>query len=806
MRFLSYLTTLLIAVLLAACGGGGGSAGTVAGGPTPLAMFSTVPDGLTLVAGSNGNFSIGGGVAPFSAVSNNTAVVNAAVSGTALIIGGVSPGTATVTIRDSVGTALTVTVNVNTGSTRPLFTTAPASITLTPGLLGAQTYLVGGGAKPYLTPSSSNAAVASVTLSADGSLTLTGLASGTSNITIMDSLGATLTLAVTVPTVPTVPLFTTAPSPVTLAIGSSTQYAVGGGSLPYTSATSSNTGVAVATLGTNSVTIDALAAGNANVVVRDNAGGTTTIQVIVSTAATTPLFSTAPSPITVAIGTSPQYTVGGGTPPYTVTSSNLSVSTVTQNTATHVITINGLSAGSAVVAVRDGAGTVLPISVTVPPASAVPLFTTAPANVTVAVGAHPQFDIGGGTGPYSASSSNVSFVTASVQNSTKLQIDGIAAGSASVVVRDSLGASVPITVTVPPATTLPLFTTAPSTGITVLISADAQLTIGGGSGTGYTATSNNLGVATVTAVDPTTHVATVHGVATGDAVIVVRDSAGATVSVSVHVPPAGSVALFTNAPSSVTLDANTTRTFTIGGGSGVYTATSSNTSNVSASVSGSTLSIGGIKSGGSATVVVGDSIGSTPVSIQVTVAAAPLAVNPSAATALVGDTLVSTISGGKAPYSAVVSNTLVASASITNTTTLTIHVNQPGTNVPIVIFDSNGASTSFQLTSTAAGTVIQLSPSALTISEQSTGTFTLSVLGAVGSVSAFSSDTALLKVVSATNTVLTIDTGTNGSRCIVPATPGGTVVVKITAIDSTGAVAVSSVTIQDSVATCTTPP
>jgi hypothetical protein len=805
MRFFSYLTTLLIAVLLAACGGGGGSPGTVPNGPGVLPMFTTAPSGLTLTAGKNGDFSIGGGVGPYTAVSNNSAIVVAGVTDTTLTIGGVSPGTAEVTIRDSRGTPLTLTVNVNTGSTRALFTTAPASITLTPGLAGAQTYLVGGGAKPYLTPTSSNAAVASVTLTQDGSLTITGLASGTTNISVMDSLGATLTIAVTVPTVPAVPLFTTAPSPVTLAIGTTTQYAVGGGKLPYFSVTSSNTGVATATLVANTLSIKALTAGSANIVVRDDAGATTTVQVTVPQAATIPLFSTAPSPITVAIGTSPKYTIGGGVSPYTVTSSNTSVASVSLATATNVITINGLTAGSATVAVRDAAGTTLPIAVTVPAASVIPLFTSAPSNVTIGIAEQAVYDIGGGTGPYTVTSSNSNFVTATISSSTKVQIEGVAVGTATVLVRDKLGASVPIVVTVPAAPTIPLFTTAPSTGITVVISGIATHTIGGGSG-GYTATSNNLGVATVS-LNTTTNVITVTGVATGSAIIVVRDSAGTTVNIPVTVPAAGSVALFTTAPANLTVPLNTTRTFSVGGGAGTgnYNATSSNTSIVNASVSGSTLTIGAVSSG-TADVFVGDSIGSTPVKVVVTVSAAPLAVNPSAATALVGDTLISTISGGKAPYTAVVSNTLVATAAITNTTTLTINVMQPGTNIPIVIFDANGASTSFQLTSTAAGTQIQLSPSALTISEQSTGNFTLSVLGAVGAVNAFSSDTALLQIVSTSTTSVVVGTGSNGSRCIVPAVPGDTLAVTITAIDSTGAVAVSTVSIKDSVATCVTPP
>ena len=72
----------LFVVLLVGCGGGGGSAGTSSSGSasvpsapavaTPL--FTSAPDVLTLGVGAAQDFNIGGGVAPYTAVSNNAAV------------------------------------------------------------------------------------------------------------------------------------------------------------------------------------------------------------------------------------------------------------------------------------------------------------------------------------------------------------------------------------------------------------------------------------------------------------------------------------------------------------------------------------------------------------------------------------------------------------------------------------------------------------------------------------------------------------------------------------------------------------
>ncbi len=75
------------------------------------------------------------------------------------------------------------------------------------------------------------------------------------------------------------------------------------------------------------------------------------------------------------------------------------------------------------------------------------LFTSAPASVTVAVGAAPAYTVGGGTRPFTATSSSTSVATVTLTGST-LTVTGIAAGSASVVVRDSEGASVTVAVAV----------------------------------------------------------------------------------------------------------------------------------------------------------------------------------------------------------------------------------------------------------------------------------------------------------------------------------------------------------------------
>jgi len=304
--------------------------------------------------------------------------------------------------------------------------------------------------------------------------------------------------------------------------------------------------------------------------------------------------------------------------------------------------------------------------------------------------------------------------------------------------------------------------------------------------------SSNAGIATVSLSGSSL---VITGVATGAATVVLRDSAGATLNIAVTVSTAAGAVLFTTAPPAITLaigPANA-QTYSIGGGSAPYTATSSNTTVASAALAGSAVTITGLAIG-SANVVIRDSAGSS-VTVAVTVSSGQLTVSPSGATALVGDTLFANISGGSGSYTALVTNAAVATASVSGST-LRVDVKQQAAGVPIIITDTvTGLTTQFTLTSAPGQTQIQLSPNALTISERSTGPITLQVYGNNGAVTAFSSDTALLQVTGVSGNTVTINTGTNLNRCVT-----GNKTVTISVIDSTNALATSLITISDSVA------
>ena len=696
MRRLKLLLGVFLAVLIVACGGGGDPGTNSTSSTIPL--FTTAPDTLTLAPGASQEFTIGGGKAPYSAASDNSAIAIVWVNGNLLDVGGVAAGTAGVTIRDSAGASVKVALSVSSSPAKVLYTTAPSSITVAIGSAWAQTYSIDGGTGPY-TVTSSNTLIATVAMAGNNYI-VTGVSAGTTNILIRDSAGGTVNVSVSVAVASSLPLYTTAPPSLTLGIGP--------------------------------------------------------------------------------VGADQPYLVGGGTGPYTATSDNSNVAAVSLQGVN--LTITGLTAGSASIFVRDSAGTIVTLRVTVVGAAIVPLFTTAPPSVTIAISSTQTYGVGGGTGPYTATSNNVSVADVALVGNS-LKVTGITAGAANVVIRDSQGATVNVAVTVPAASTVPLFTTAPPS-VTIAISSTQTYGVGGGTGP-YTATSSNASVADVSLVGNSL---TVTGITAGAANVVIRDSQGATVNVAVTVPAASTVPLYTTAPPSVTIAIGSTQTYGVGGGTGPYTATTSNSTVADVSLVGNSLKVLGLKAG-SASIVVRDAVGAST-TVAVTVGLTPLSVTPNSATGIIDDILVATIVGGAPPYRASVGNILVATASIVGSDQLTIQLKQTGQTV-ITVLDANNQSAPYSVTSNAATPGIRLSPSVLTVSEKDNQAITLSVYGATGSISVFSSDIALLRA-AVVGSKVSVTTGSNGTRCVAANTP-----VVITVVDSTGASALATVTIAD---------
>lgn len=410
------------------------------------------------------------------------------------------------------------------------------------------------------------------------------------------------------------------------------------------------------------------------------------------------------------------------------------------------------------------------------------LFTTAPAALTLMVGAAQEFSLAGGRSPYSAVSNNAAIAVAGVSEN-KLALGAVTPGNAQITIRDSAGATSTVDITV---TAQRLFTTAPGS-ITIAPGAGGAQTYKVGGAAPQTATSSNVNVVTASLSGENL---VVTGVTAGSAEIVVRDNFGATISIPVVVTAASNLPLFTTATPSVTISVASPATYTVGGGATPYVATSSNTNVATVAMSAGSLTITGV-SAGSAVVQVRDASGSV-LSIAVTIGGGTLTVNPSAATALIGDVLLAKITGGRAPYTAVVTNTSVADAFVSANGTLQVNVKQQAASVPVLITDADGLSTTFTITSSPGQSAILLSPTALTVTELTNESIVLQVYGATGAITAFSSDTSLLSAFASGNTV-TVSTGSRGNRCV-----SGDAQVTISVVDSKSALATSVITIKNS--------
>lgn len=498
-----------------------------------------------------------------------------------------------------------------------------------------------------------------------------------------------------------------------------------------------------------------------------------------STSSTIPLFTTAPDTLTLAPGASQEFTIGGGKAPYSAASDNSAIAIVWVNG--NLLDVGGVAAGTAGVTIRDSAGASVKVALTVSGSSAKDLYTTAPSGITVAIGSAwaQTYGIGGGSAPYTVTSGNTLVATVAMAGNNYI-VTGVSAGTTNILIRDSAGATMNVSVT----TVSPGLTTTAPPSVTIAIGSTQTYAVRGGTGP-YTATSSNASVAFASLVGDSL---TVTGITAGSANVFISDSQGATVNVAVTVPAATTVALFTTALPNVTIAIGSTQTYGVGGGTGPYTVTSGNTSVAVVSLVGNNLTVTGL-SAGSTSIVVRDAVGAT-VPVAVTVGLKPLSITPNSATGIIDDILVATIVGGAPPYRASVGNILVATASIVGSDQLTIQLKQTGQTV-ITVLDANNQSAPYSVTSNAATPGIRLSPSVLTVSEKDNQAITLSVYGATGSISVFSSDIALLRA-AVVGSKVSVTTGSNGTRCVAANTP-----VVITVVDSTGASALATVTIAD---------
>ena len=290
------------------------------------------------------------------------------------------------------------------------------------------------------------------------------------------------------------------------------------------------------------------------------------------------LFTSAPATLSMSsAGGAIGYAIGGGTGSYAVSSSSPTVAAVSLSNTT--FTIAPGAAGTAQVVVTDSAGTKVTIDVTVTVPAPPALFTTAPSAVEVPTGLMigATYRISGGVLPYSASSSNVNVVQASVVSGNSLNINGNNAGTATVDVIDGVGTKVSIAVTVSSSAAVPVALNVLPAGASGMVGDVLTFTVGGGTAA-YIATPTNSNIATLSAVTTTStggsFTATLKNVGSTD--VTLTDSKGQTLTFVITVSaPTSQMRLL---PGNFIIGENELRSFSlkIYGGVPPYTTYTSN--------------------------------------------------------------------------------------------------------------------------------------------------------------------------------------------------------------------------------------
>ena len=563
----------------------------------------------------------------------DTAVAAATVSGTTVTVTGVGVGTTKITVKDADDKTAELSVTVNALSLALEKTTvevnadAAVEVAITAGN-GNYTVQVADNSK------------ATATIVGD-KVRIEGKAAGTTKVTVKDSQNKTAEITVTVKP-RGLSLERTA---LTINAGTTAEVAIFSGNGGYTVQVADNSKV-TASVVNNKVRIEAKAAGTTKVTVKDSQNKTAEITVIVNAFSLTlernAVEVNADAAVEVAI------TAGNGN--YTVQVADNSKATAT--IVGDKVRIEGKAAGTTKVTVKDSQNKTAEITVTVKPRG-LSLERTA---LTINAGTTAEVAIFSGNGGYTVQVADNSKVTASVVNN-KVRIEGKAAGTTKVTVKDGQNKTAEITVTVNA-----FSLTLERTTLTINAGTTAEVAITAGNGN-YTLQVADNSKVTASVVNNKVRI---EGKAAGTTKVTVKDSQNKTAEISVTVSPRNLAV----EKMRVELNAGANTLVAITNGNGGYTAVSEDNNKVTAQIEGNGIRITA-KAAGTAKVTVKDSA-NKQVEIVVVVKPYNLTVDKTEVEVNVGVTAEVAIRSGNGGYSApMYDNTKVQVAIVGSTVRIT---------------------------------------------------------------------------------------------------------------------------------------
>ena len=544
----------------------------------------------------------------------DTAVAAATVSGTTVTVTGVGVGTTKITVKDADDKTAELSVTVNAFSLTlernavEVNADAAVEVAITAGN-GNYTLQIADNSK------------ATATIVGD-KVRIEGKAAGTTKVTVKDSQNKTAEITVTVKP-RGLSLERTA---LTINAGTTAEVTITAGNGNYTLQVADNSKV-TASVVNNKVRIEAKAAGTTKVTVKDSQNKTAEITVTVNAFSLTlernAVEVNADAAVEVAI------TAGNGN--YTVQVADNSKATAT--IVGDKVRIEGKAAGTTKVTVKDSQNKTAEITVTVKPRG-LSLERTA---LTINAGTTAEVAIFSGNGGYTVQVADNSKVTASVVNN-KVRIEGKAAGTTKVTVKDSQNKTAEITVTVR-ARALTL----ERTTLTINAGATAEVAITAGNGN-YTLQVADNSKATATIVGDKVRV---EGKAAGTTKVTVKDSQNKTAEIIVTINPFN----LSLERTALTINAGTTAEVAIFSGNGGYTVQVADNSKATATIVGNKVRIEG-KAAGTTKVTVKDSQNKTA-EISVTVSPRNLAVEKMRVELNAGANTLVAITNGNGGYTAV---------------------------------------------------------------------------------------------------------------------------------------------------------
>jgi peptidoglycan hydrolase-like protein with peptidoglycan-binding domain len=239
------------------------------------------------------------GVQFYVSSNSSPSVVQANLSGTTLTLTGIEAGSSTISVCASTGTCSMLTATVQYVANGGNIALSQNTLSL---LSGQNTNVtISGGEQPY-TISGGTSSVSQETLNGT-TLTVYGVAPGTSSVNVCSAGGGCILLLVTVNGANASSVFSMSQNNVSLVVGQNSTISLSGNGSYYLSSNTTPT-VASVTVSGSSAVVDGLSPGNTNATICESGGSCATLIVTINSATPTTV-QTSPTPTTV---TTPAYT------------------------------------------------------------------------------------------------------------------------------------------------------------------------------------------------------------------------------------------------------------------------------------------------------------------------------------------------------------------------------------------------------------------------------------------------------------------------------------------------------------------